>query len=114
MPWKFLLGGGVVGAILSVVAHFNPSVLGISGPLGALVSLICGVLLGRSGPHTAGSIAMNGAIAGGGAALLGILVSFILGDQPAFVMAAGTVGGAVAGAVGGLLGWKLGGNSVKS
>jgi hypothetical protein len=50
----------------------------------------------------------GGTIAGAVCALLGILVSFLLGDVPATLLALGTISSAVTGAIGGAIGRALG------
>lgn len=53
---------------------------------------------------SAGSMAVGGLIAGGLCALIGICVSFALGDVTALILVMGTLSSAVAGAIGGWLG----------
>ena len=69
------------------------------------LSLIAGVLYARlARPATKGSAALGGGAAGAICAFLGILVSHLLGDVPASLLALGTISSAVTGAIGGLLG----------
>lgn len=66
---------------------------------GLLFSAVAGALYARfSGGGLTGDI-LGGLIAGGLCAFLGILVSHLLGDVPAPVLAFGTIGSAVAGAI---------------
>jgi hypothetical protein len=65
------------------------------------ISLIAGVLFARASRAPRGVSAMNGAIAGGLCALIGIAVSYALGDVPAAVLGFGTLSSAVTGAIGG-------------
>ncbi|MEO5902967.1 MAG: hypothetical protein ABIQ55_03035, partial [Gemmatimonadaceae bacterium] len=51
-----------------------------------------------------GSLAIGGAIAGGICALIGILISHLLGDVPASLLLLGTVSSIVTGAIGGAIG----------
>jgi hypothetical protein len=50
-----------------------------------------------------GDVLLGGAIAGGLCAVIGIAVSYFLGDVPATVLIFGTVSSAVAGVVGGAI-----------
>ena len=68
---------------------------------GMAISLVAGVLYARMARAPRGVAAMNGAIAGGVCALIGIAVSFGLGDVPAAVLGFGTLSSAVTGAIGG-------------
>jgi hypothetical protein len=68
---------------------------------GVAISLIAGVIYARSARVARGTSAVNGAIAGGVCALIGIAVSFALGDVPALILVVGTLGSAVGGAIGG-------------
>ena len=70
---------------------------------GVAISAIAAVIYARRAGVTRGSSALNGAIAGGVCALIGIGVSFALGDVPAFVFVVGTCSSAVAGAVAGAI-----------
>ena len=68
---------------------------------GMTISLIAGVIYARASRAPRSSAALNGAIAGGVCALIGIAVSFALGDVPAAVLGFGTLSSAVTGAIGG-------------
>lgn len=54
-----------------------------------------------------GAAGLGGAIAGGVSGLIGIAVSYALGDVPASLMLFGTAGSAAAGALGGAVGRLL-------
>ena len=71
---------------------------------GLLISAIAGLMYARMAAGGLGRDALGGAIAGGLCALIGIAVSFGLGDVPAMVIAFGTASSAVTGAIGGALG----------
>jgi hypothetical protein len=60
----------------------------------------------RRGLTTKQAVA-GGAVAGGGGAVLGILVSYLLGDVPLSVVAIGGSMSTVAGAIGGVIGRLL-------
>jgi hypothetical protein len=69
------------------------------------ISLVAGVLYARlARATTKGSASIGGLAAGAICAFLGILVSYLLGDVPASLLALGTISSAVTGAIGGLLG----------
>lgn len=53
---------------------------------------------------SASSMALGGLIAGGVCALIGIAVSYALGDVPAMILVVGTLSSAVIGAIGGWFG----------
>lgn len=99
----------VIGTLLQLamvlIGHFNPAVANVFAVGGMTISLIAGVVYAAiSADRTAKSLAAGGALAGGICALIGILVSFLLGDVPALILAVGTLSSAVTGAVGGLAG----------
>ena len=68
---------------------------------GMAIALLAGVISARSASAARRAAAVQGAVAGGAGAFIGIIVSFALGDVPAFVLAVGTLSSAVAGAIGG-------------
>ncbi len=104
---KLIMGGGVVGILISVAAHYSPGMLKASGPAGAAVALVFGLLWGIGRGTSMKTAAGGGAITGAGCALLGILAGYLMGDQRAVVLVAGTVGGAVSGTIGGLIGGMI-------
>ena len=68
---------------------------------GMAISLAAGVLFARAARVPRGRAAGGGAVAGGACALIGIAVSFALGDVPALILVVGTASSAVTGAIGG-------------
>lgn len=70
---------------------------------GVLISAVAGVIYARSARVDRKKSAIQGAIVGGLCALIGIGVSFFLGDVPANILAIGTISSAVAGAIGGAI-----------
>ena len=70
---------------------------------GMLISAIAGVIYARAAGNDRKNSAIQGALVGGLCALIGIAVSFALGDVPASILIAGTLGSALAGAIGGAL-----------
>lgn len=102
-------GIGLLGQLAMVFGgHWNADLAQMFPTLGTTVAGIAGLLVpvfarGLTAKHAAG----GGAIAGGGAAVLGIVVSMLLGDVPASVIAIGGGMSAVAGAIGGIVGRLL-------
>jgi hypothetical protein len=99
----------VVGTVLQLAmvlaGHTNASIAQMFAVGGMGISLVAGVVYAKlAGAGTAGSYAVGGLIAGGVCALIGICVSYLLGDVSAFILLAGTLSSAVAGAIGGWLG----------
>jgi hypothetical protein len=70
---------------------------------GMLISALAGVIYARSARVDRKKSAIQGAVVGGLCALIGIAVSFLLGDVPANILALGTLGSAVTGAIGGAI-----------
>jgi hypothetical protein len=99
------VGGTVLQVGMVVAGHSNPSIAQLFAVGGMGISLIAGVayaVFARS--DSAGAAATGGAIAGGACALIGICVSYLLGDVSMSVLALGTASSAVTGAIGGWLG----------
>lgn len=94
---------GIVLQVAMVVGgHYSPSITKLFAVGGMGISLVAGVIyamLARG--RGAASGAVGGALAGGICALVGIAVSYLLGDVPASLLALGTASSVVTGAVGG-------------
>lgn len=106
MNSRALVIAGVVGTVLQVAmvvsGHSNPSIKNLFAVGGMGLSLLAGVVYTViAGGGSAGSLATGGAIAGGVCAFIGILVSHLLGDVPATLLALGTISSIVTGALGG-------------
>ena len=95
--------GTAVQLLMVIAGHWLPAVAAVFGPLGTLISVGAGVMYARRSAQRPGAAAVGGLISGGVCALIGILVSFGLGDVTAPVLAFGTAGSAVAGAVGAVI-----------
>jgi hypothetical protein len=95
--------GTLLQAAMVIAGHFVPLVK--SGFMfgGLALSLVAGVLYGARAGGGFAAAAAGGALAGGACALIGILLSFMLGDVTAPVIAFGTVGSAVSGLLGALV-----------
>jgi hypothetical protein len=68
---------------------------------GMAISLLAGVLYGYLARAPRARSVPRGAIVGGGSALLGIVVSWALGDVPPLILVVGTLSSAIGGAIGG-------------
>jgi peptidoglycan/LPS O-acetylase OafA/YrhL len=100
--------GTVVQAAMVVTGHTNDSVKGLFAVGGMGISLLAGVLYVLLAPrNTDYSPTLGGLTAGAVCALIGIAVSFGLGDVPASLLALGTISSAVTGAIGGWVTSKL-------
>lgn len=99
----------VIGTVLQLAmvlaGHFVPAIKDQFAVGGMSISAVAGLLYSLWTPGASALDAVKGgAVAGGGSAFLGILVSTLLKDVPASVLGFGTAGSAVTGIVGGLLG----------
>jgi hypothetical protein len=110
LSWGLIALASGIGIGISLLAHNSPQVLKVSGPLGALTSLIFGSIYGKKFPTSFKTAALGGAITGAACAFVGILTGFIWGDQPGFVIVAGTMGGLFAGLIGSSVTGKISGS----
>ncbi len=101
---RWIAIGTVLQVAMVLIGHWSLAVARLFGPLGMAISLVVGLLWARAEGRGYGHAAGGGAVVGGACALLGILVSFALGDVGAVILAFGTLSSAVAGALGGLVG----------
>jgi hypothetical protein len=109
MNSRALVIASLVGTLLQVgmvvAGHSNPAIAGLFAVGGMGLSLVAGVLYARlARAATKGSAAIGGGAAGAICAFLGILVSHLLGDVPASLLALGTISSAFTGAIGGFIG----------
>jgi hypothetical protein len=97
---------GTVAQLAMVISgHFTPAIANLFAVGGMGISLVAGLLYARKAVATTrGASATGGALAGGICALIGIIVSFALGDVTAMIIAFGTLSSAVTGAIGGAIG----------
>jgi hypothetical protein len=106
------LAGTVLQVAMVVAGHTNPTIKGLFAVGGMGLSLLAGALYAAlSRPVAKGSAATGGALAGALCGLLGIAVSYMLGDVPASLLALGTLSSGVTGAIGGLIVALAGGGS---
>jgi len=109
------LGGSILQIGMVLAGHSSASIAQLFAPGGMGISLIAGFAyawLART--PSASSAAAGGAIAGAGCALIGIFISFLLGDVSASVLAFGTASSALTGAIGGWVGQMLSARRVKN
>ncbi len=109
----------VIGSVLQIAmvvsGHFNSSIAGLFAAGGMTISLLAGIayaVLAHGGPL--GSLAVGGAAAGGACALIGIFLSYLMGDVPVSLLALGTLSSAVTGAIGGAIGKLLAGRRTEA
>ena len=101
--------GTVLQVAMVVAGHSNSGVARLFAVGGMGLSLVAGLIYAwRAHPAAMSAAVAGGTIAGAACALLGILVSFLLGDVPATLLALGTISSAVTGAVGGAIGRAIG------
>jgi hypothetical protein len=106
---RALLLATLVGTVLQlamvVAGHSNKQIAGLFAIGGMGFSLVAGLLYvvyaRGNGPA---SPVLGGTLAGAICALIGILVSYMLGDVPVTLLALGTLSSAVTGAIGGFIG----------
>lgn len=103
-----LLLGTLLQLAMVLIGHNTVAVASLFAPLGMAISLIAGLLYARWARTTRGSAVLGGAIVGGLCALIGIVVSYYLGDVTAWIIFLGTLSSAFTGAIGGLIGHVVG------
>ena len=106
---KPVVTASIIGTVLQlamvIAGHSNPAIAAQFAVGGMSISLIAGVLYAAlERPAIKKDAAVNGSITGGVCAIIGIGVSFALGDVTAIILAVGTLSSAVTGAIGGLVG----------
>ncbi len=97
--------GTLLQVAMVVAGHSSPAIAGLFAVGGMGISLVAGVIYARLAKDaTKRSAAIGGGVAGAVCAFIGILVSYLLGDVPASLLALGTLSSAFTGAIGGFLG----------
>ncbi len=99
----------IVGTVLQLamvlIGHVTPAVAAMFAAGGMAISALAGIIYARAAEQrTTGSLALGGFVSGGVCALIGICVSYFLGDVTASILALGTLSSAVTGAIGGMIG----------
>jgi len=98
------LVGTVLQVAMVVLGHTNPAIKNLFAVGGMGISFLAGILYAvLARPVAKGAAAGGGAAAGALCGFLGILVSFLLGDVPASLLALGSLSSGVTGAIGGVL-----------
>ncbi len=105
---EWILIGAVLQTVMVLVGHWVTPVANLFAPFGVGISLIVGLLWARRATDGLVHGLWGGAVVGGACALIGIVISFAMGDVPAPVLLFGTLSSALAGAFGGLLGARFG------
>ena len=102
--------GTVLQVAMVVAGHWSPAVKGLFAIGGMSLSLLAGLLFSRfARPVSPRAAMLGGLVAGAACGFVGILVSYLLGDVPASLLAFGTMGSAVTGLIGGAVGgWTVG------
>ncbi len=102
---RALIVATVVGTVLQVamviIGHTNPAVAALFAAGGMLISLLAGAAYVAFARGSGSAPVFGATIAGAVGALIGIAVSWQLGDVPASLLALGTASSAVTGAIGG-------------
>ena len=99
------LVGTVLQVAMVVAGHQSPAIAKLFAVGGMGLSLVAGLLYARlARTTTTGGALVGGLLAGGICALIGIFVSYKLGDVPASLLGLGTVSSMVTGLLGGGLG----------
>lgn len=110
---RWLVVGTVLQTAMVLVGHWVAVIAQLFGLLGVAISLAVGFLWAREGASDRLKGVVGGAVVGGGCALVGIAVSWALGDVAAIILAFGTAASAVAGGIGGLVGALTVGRAVE-
>ncbi len=94
--------GTVLQLAMVLAGHVSPAVTALFAVGGMGFSLVAGAAYALAArPATLGAAAAGGLVAGAVCAFVGILVSWMLHDVPATLLALGTACSAVTGAIGG-------------
>lgn len=108
MNMKVLITNTVIGAALQVAmivaGQYVASVQGYYPIVGTLISLVAGLLYARAAKGGWGDSLVGGAITGAVCALIGIAMSWALGQVPPITLLIGTSASAVGGLIGGAVG----------
>jgi hypothetical protein len=97
--------GTILQVAMVVAGHSNTSVAALFAVGGMGFSLIAGLAYAKwARGGSASGLALGGLVAGALCALIGIFVSYLLGDVPMSLLALGTISSAVTGAFGGWIG----------
>jgi hypothetical protein len=98
-----VIGTGLQMAMV-IAGHFVPAVANLFAIVGILISLVAGLLYARAAKSGWGDSLLGGVVAGGLCALIGIAMSWALGDVEPIILVIGTCSSAVGGLIGGAIG----------
>lgn len=99
---RWIIVGTVLQLAMILVGHFNEFVrMNVFAVGGVTISLVVGALYGATSAASAKEGALGGAVVGGACALIGIVVSVLLGDTEPLILVVGTVSSSVTGLIGG-------------
>jgi len=108
MNVRALIAATVIGTALQVAmvfaGHFIPAVANLFAVAGILISLVAGLLYARAARGGWSDSLLGGAVAGGLCALIGIAMSWAMGDVETMILVLGTASSAVGGLIGGAVG----------
>lgn len=108
MNVRALIAATVIGTALQVAmvfaGHFIPAVANLFAIVGILISLVAGLLYARAARGGWSDSLLGGAVAGGLCALIGIAMSWAMGDVETMILMLGTLSSAVGGLIGGAVG----------
>jgi len=97
-----LIVGVVLQLLMVICGHWIEFIkLNVFAIGGMAISLAAGVMYARRARVSRARSAVQGALVGGICALIGIVVSYALGDVAANILVLGTLSSAVTGAIGG-------------
>ena len=100
-----IIVGSVLQLAMVIAGHANKSIAALFAVGGMGFSLVAGILYVLYSRDSApASPVLGGTLAGAICALIGIFVSYMLGDVPVTLLALGTISSAVTGAIGGFAG----------
>ena len=106
--WTGFILGTILQLAMVVAGHFVASIALLFAPIGVSISLVAGlVYAARAGRGAWLERLMIGQMIGGVGALIGIAVSWLLGDVEAIILVIGTISSAVTGAIGAAIGRAL-------
>jgi hypothetical protein len=106
--WIGLILGTILQLMMVIGGHYVAAIALLFAPIGVVISLIAGLVYAAGAGRGAVTGRMVvGALVGGGCALIGIAVSWLLHDVPALILVVGTASSAVSGALGAAVGWQL-------
>ena len=101
--------GTVLQLAMVLSGHWVPAIAASFAIAGMAISFLAGWLAAAWALRRGMAAARDGAIAGGACALIGILVSWLLGDVTVAVLVFGTISSAITGALGGAAGGAMSG-----